>query len=149
MTQIELFGFAAAILTSISYLPQAVLIIRTGETAGISLVMYAMLTLGKICWLSYGILVMSVPVDLFADFHIDARFHHPDDDGAESTATRRDLGRHHGLHDPARLCRRYPDLALLRTASLARHPDAADGRYQLAHVFGFPRSVSPSGSFTA
>ena len=62
MTQIELFGFAAAILTSISYLPQAVLIIRTGETAGISLVMYGMLTLGKICWLSYGILVMSVPL---------------------------------------------------------------------------------------
>lgn len=62
MTHIELFGFAAALLTSMSFLPQAVLIIRTGETAGISLIMYSMLTAGKICWLSYGLLVTSWPL---------------------------------------------------------------------------------------
>lgn len=62
MTHIELFGFAAAILTSLSFFPQALLILRTGETAGISLVMYSMLTTGKVCWLTYGLLVTSWPL---------------------------------------------------------------------------------------
>jgi len=62
MTHIELIGFAAAILTSLSLLPQAILIMRTGETAGISLIMYSMLTAGKICWFSYGVLVLSWPL---------------------------------------------------------------------------------------
>jgi len=62
MTHIEIIGFVAAILTSLSFLPQAVLIIRTGETAGISLTMYSMLTAGKICWFSYGVLVVSWPL---------------------------------------------------------------------------------------
>ena len=62
MENIELIGFCAAILTSLSFLPQALLIIRTGVTAGISLVMYSMLTIGKACWLSYGLLVVSWPL---------------------------------------------------------------------------------------
>ncbi len=68
MTQIELFGFIAALLTSMSYLPQAVMIIRTGVTAGISLVMYGMLTCGKVLWLSYGVLVSSWPLILSQSF---------------------------------------------------------------------------------
>ena len=62
MTQIELFGFIAAILTSLAYLPQAAMILRTGVTAGISLTMYGMLTSGKVLWLSYGLMVTSYPV---------------------------------------------------------------------------------------
>lgn len=62
MTQIELFGFIAAILTSLAYLPQAAMILRTGVTHGISLAMYGMLTSGKVLWFSYGLLVTSWPV---------------------------------------------------------------------------------------
>ncbi|WP_026941824.1 SemiSWEET transporter [Hellea balneolensis] len=68
MTQIELFGFIAALLTSMAYLPQAVMIIRTGVTTGISLLMYSMLTSGKILWLSYGVLVTSWPLILSQTF---------------------------------------------------------------------------------
>lgn len=62
MKHVELIGFCAAILTSLSFLPQALLIVRTGMTAGISLVMYSMLTVGKVCWLSYGLLEISWPL---------------------------------------------------------------------------------------
>ena len=68
MTQIELLGFFAAILTSSAYLPQAVKIISTGVTSGISLMMYGMLTSGKILWLSYGLLVTSWPLILSQTF---------------------------------------------------------------------------------
>lgn len=68
MTHIELFGFLAAILTSMAYLPQAIMIIRTGVTTGISLLMYGMLTSGKVLWLSYGLLVTSWPLILSQTF---------------------------------------------------------------------------------
>lgn len=68
MTQIELFGFIAALLTSMAYLPQAVMIIRTGVTTGISLLTYGMLTSGKVLWLSYGLLVTSWPLILSQAF---------------------------------------------------------------------------------
>lgn len=68
MTGIETFGFIAALLTSMSYLPQAVMIIRTGVTTGISLLMYGMLTSGKVLWLSYGVLVTSWPLILSQTF---------------------------------------------------------------------------------
>jgi len=68
MTEIETFGFIAALLTSMAYLPQAVMIIRTGVTTGISLLMYCMLTSGKVLWLSYGVLVTSWPLILSQTF---------------------------------------------------------------------------------
>ena len=68
MTEIETFGFIAALLTSMAYLPQAVMIIRTGVTTGISLLMYGMLTSGKVLWLSYGVLVTSWPLILSQTF---------------------------------------------------------------------------------
>lgn len=70
MTQIEIIGFIAALLTSASYLPQAVRILTTGETGGISLAMYAMLTSGKVCWLTYGVMVGSIPLIASQSFTI-------------------------------------------------------------------------------
>lgn len=52
----ELIGFLAAILTTASFVPQAVQILRTRQTDGISLVMYAMFTVGVAVWLVYGIM---------------------------------------------------------------------------------------------
>ena len=51
---IENIGFLAAILTTFSFLPQAMLTLRTRRTDEISLIMYLMLNLGILCWLVYG-----------------------------------------------------------------------------------------------
>ena len=60
----EFIGFLAAILTTVSFVPQAVYILRTRETGGISLVMYVLFTAGIAAWLAYGVLIASVPVIL-------------------------------------------------------------------------------------
>jgi MtN3 and saliva related transmembrane protein len=39
-----------------SFLPQALLTLRTRKTDEISLIMYLMLNLGILCWLIYGVL---------------------------------------------------------------------------------------------
>ena len=45
----ENIGFLAALLTTFSFLPQAVLTLRTRKTDEISLAMYLMLNLGIVC----------------------------------------------------------------------------------------------------
>lgn len=60
----ETIGLIAALLTTLSFVPQAVHIFRTGQTEGISLVMYSMFTLGVAIWLAYGLLINSLPVIL-------------------------------------------------------------------------------------
>jgi MtN3 and saliva related transmembrane protein len=58
----EWIGFAAAFLTSVSFIPQAVMTIRTKNTSGISRGMYSMFTLGVALWLAYGIYLKSWPM---------------------------------------------------------------------------------------
>ena len=53
---IENIGFLAAVLTTFSFLPQAMLTLRTRKTDEISLSMYMMLNLGIVCWLLYGLI---------------------------------------------------------------------------------------------
>lgn len=60
----EWFGFAAAALTTFSFIPQAIMTIRTRDTRGISLGMYTMFTLGVALWLVYGIMLGSWPMIL-------------------------------------------------------------------------------------
>lgn len=62
VSSVELLGYAAACLTSASFFPQALLVIRTRRTDGISLLMYSMFTLGVALWLGYGILASARPV---------------------------------------------------------------------------------------
>jgi MtN3 and saliva related transmembrane protein len=57
-----MIGLIAAILTTLSFVPQAILVLRTRQTAGISLAMYAMFTLGIAFWLVYGILRDDMPI---------------------------------------------------------------------------------------
>lgn len=52
---LENIGFVAAVLTTFSFLPQALLTLRTRRTDEISLTMYLMLNLGIMCWLVYGL----------------------------------------------------------------------------------------------
>ncbi len=60
----EIIGLFAAVLTTVSFLPQAVMVLRTGNTDGISLTMYALFTIGVAGWLAYGLMVGSLPVTL-------------------------------------------------------------------------------------
>lgn len=55
-------GYAAATLTTSSFVPQAVLTLRTRRVEGISATMYAMFTLGVALWLAYGISIAAWPV---------------------------------------------------------------------------------------
>jgi MtN3 and saliva related transmembrane protein len=54
----EIIGGAAAFLTTASFLPQAVKVVRTRETHAISLAMYAMFTAGVLCWGIYGVMTL-------------------------------------------------------------------------------------------
>lgn len=60
----ETIGYIGATLTTLSFLPQAVMTIRTRDTRGISLGMYAVFTVGVACWLAYGIVLGSWPMIL-------------------------------------------------------------------------------------
>ncbi len=51
----EIIGYLAAILTTASFVPQAILTIKTRDTKSLSLGMYSTFTLGVLCWFIYGI----------------------------------------------------------------------------------------------
>ena len=52
---IPYIGYAAATLTTLSFLPQAIKIIRSRDTHGISIEMYSAFTVGILLWLVYGV----------------------------------------------------------------------------------------------
>jgi len=58
----EWVGFTAAILTTVSFVPQAALTLRTRNAEGVSLPMYALFTTGVALWLVYGMLTRAWPV---------------------------------------------------------------------------------------
>jgi MtN3 and saliva related transmembrane protein len=62
MTSVDLLGYAAAALTSISFVPQAIKTIRTRDTRSISLWMYVAFTAGVALWWLYGVQLHSWPV---------------------------------------------------------------------------------------
>jgi len=62
MDIVQIIGIIAAILTTSSFLPQAIKVIKTKETKGISLRMYILFFLGVILWLIYGILTKDLPI---------------------------------------------------------------------------------------
>ena len=55
-------GYAAATLTTASFVPQAWLTFRTRNVSGISLGMYSAFTLGIVLWLLYGVMLGAWPV---------------------------------------------------------------------------------------
>lgn len=62
MVPIDLIGGAAAVLTTISFVPQAWRILQTRHTTDISLGMYSLFTAGVTFWLVYGIMLESWPI---------------------------------------------------------------------------------------
>lgn len=55
-------GYVAATLTTVSFVPQAALTLRTRDTSGVSLPMYLLFTCGVSLWLAYGVLLRAWPV---------------------------------------------------------------------------------------
>jgi MtN3 and saliva related transmembrane protein len=55
-------GYVAAALTTGSFVPQAVLTLRTRNVSGISLSMYASFTAGVALWLLYGLRLGEWPI---------------------------------------------------------------------------------------
>jgi MtN3 and saliva related transmembrane protein len=60
----ELTGYAAAALTTLSFVPQVIHTLRTRDTRAISLGMYALFSTGVALWLVYGITIGAWPVIL-------------------------------------------------------------------------------------
>ena len=59
---IDAIGSVAAVLTTVSFVPQAWHSFKTRDVSGISLVMYSVFTLGVALWLLYGVLLQSWPL---------------------------------------------------------------------------------------
>ncbi len=55
-------GVIAAILTTVSFVPQVVRTLRTQDTRAISLWMYVLFTIGVFLWLVYGAVLGLLPV---------------------------------------------------------------------------------------
>ncbi len=51
----EVIGYIAATLTTLSFLPQALLTLKTRNTESLSLSMYSLFTTGVLLWLIYGL----------------------------------------------------------------------------------------------
>lgn len=62
MTLHDWLGTAAAVLTTASFVPQALLTVRTRDVRGISLGMYSTFTVGVFLWLLYGISLGEWPI---------------------------------------------------------------------------------------
>ena len=59
---ISLLGYGAATLTTLSFFPQAIQTVRSGDTSGISLPMYLLFTTGITLWGIYGLLTADGPL---------------------------------------------------------------------------------------
>lgn len=59
---LDWIGYAAAALTTGSFIPQAIMTIRTRDTRGISRGMYVLFTTGVALWLAYGVAIGSWPM---------------------------------------------------------------------------------------
>lgn len=59
-----MIGSLAAILTTASFIPQAIKVIKTKDTSGISLIMYSMFTMGVFLWIIHGFIINDLAVIL-------------------------------------------------------------------------------------
>jgi MtN3 and saliva related transmembrane protein len=61
-TIIPICGYLAAVLTTLSFLPQAIKAIKEKSTEGISFIMYCLFTAGVFLWLIYGLFMNDIPI---------------------------------------------------------------------------------------
>lgn len=58
----QYIGLIAAALTTLSFIPQVIKVLRTKDTSGISLIMYSLFVLGVFLWIIHGIIIRDVPI---------------------------------------------------------------------------------------
>lgn len=61
---IVIIGYIAGFCTAVAQFPQAMKIIRTGNTESISFGMYFIMTMGIFFWFLYGVLLSNLPMML-------------------------------------------------------------------------------------
>jgi len=59
---VTVLGFAAALVTTLAFLPQVIKVWRTRSTADISLLTFLTLCAGIVLWLAYGVLKTDFPL---------------------------------------------------------------------------------------
>ena len=62
MTPADWLGSVAGFCTTIAFLPQVLKVWQTRSARDVSLGMYAVFTIGVLCWLAYGWLLMIWPI---------------------------------------------------------------------------------------
>jgi MtN3 and saliva related transmembrane protein len=60
--QIDVIGYAAAAMTTVSFLPQLIRVVRLRSAREISLAMFLVFSCGTFAWMVYGFLSHSPPV---------------------------------------------------------------------------------------
>jgi len=60
----EMIGYSAATLTTVSFLPQLIRVVKLRSARDISLVMFLIFTTGTTLWLVYGLILRSIPMTL-------------------------------------------------------------------------------------
>ncbi len=59
---IDWFGFSAALLTTIAFLPQLYKTWKTKSADDVSLIMLILFITGLVCWIIYGLKINSIPI---------------------------------------------------------------------------------------
>ena len=59
-----IIGLMAAVLSTVSFLPQVIQIFKTRHTKDLSLATFVLFSIGVVLWLIYGILIKEIPVIL-------------------------------------------------------------------------------------
>ena len=62
---IDIFGYLAGTLCTISFIPQAYKCIVEKNVEGISLMMYIIFSVGVLLWFIYGIILGNLPIIIF------------------------------------------------------------------------------------
>ena len=62
MNYIDVFGFLAALLTTIAFLPQLYKTWQTKSADDVSIIMLILFITGLICWIIYGLKINSIPI---------------------------------------------------------------------------------------
>jgi MtN3 and saliva related transmembrane protein len=64
MDTVNTIGYLAAVLTTVSFIPQVIRTVKTRDTRAISLAMYLLFSAGVALWCAYGILLHAWPIIL-------------------------------------------------------------------------------------
>ena len=60
--KIEFFGYFAAILTTLAFLPQLIKTLKTKKAEDVSLITLIMFLIGVLSWIIYGYKISSTPI---------------------------------------------------------------------------------------